>query len=977
VRDRTHLQRAIRKALLASGVAASLLAANAFAQDQDQDQDVDDVQTVVVTGSRIARPELEATVPTVVLDAEKLAQQGFENFADVAQSMPQFAPAFGTSRTQSTFSGAAASGLNTANLRNLASVRTVVLINGRRVPGGTTTSTTVDFNTIPTANIERIELLTGGAAAIYGADAVAGVINIITKKNFEGIEIGASYGAADEGDNQNPSGHLMMGGAFGDRGHGLVTLQYDKQGRVRCADRFLCAEDFAWLSATGAPLRGPAAYSGVGLAPRIFLPNGSSVTSRNGSFTDAGGNLIPFDVTIDGYNRNADRDLAIPTERIMLAAEAEYGLTDSVSAFLELNYGQAEIDSQFEGHPFQSQAAGSLVGGGPGVAGAQASIPLNNPFVPAQIFNAYLAQNPMANPATDQITWWQRFNHFAARGAENNRETVRGVAGFRGDIESLGFGKDWSWELHHVYGRTTLDSLTEGLVGTDRLLNSLRVEQVPGGPAGTYRCIDATARALGCVPVNPFQPYTQQMLDYLNVSAGQAGISELQDSQAFVTGTLMDLPAGPLQTAVGVERRTFNGFLNYDETINRGLATGNQIGDVSFVEIESKEAYIETLVPVLQDLPFAESVSLEAAYRRSDTDVGEYGTWKYGGDWSPVQGLRLRAMRARSVRTPVPGELSGIGQTFGTIADPCTAARRNANATRAANCTADGVPANYAPALTIEQGVGGFSGGNPLLNPEEATSLTFGFVFTPTFIENFSMTVDRFSIDVEGIITTVARQTETNLCYDTAERLFCDQLTRGTSPLLPGATYVLTAVNEQAQNVAETNVSGFDVEIDYNFNLGSLFGADSDIGKITLEALLTFYDKADLKPLPTSDAIDLLGAAGGSTSDQGFIKRQGVLNLGYSRGPIHANWHTRYLSKSDMSPFTTGFPEIGSHVYHDMRVGFNFGESSEVYLGLNNVFDKEPPFFATNTAGTQALDTIPGYYDIFGRSYYGGMRVKF
>src|SRR5690606_20068963 len=148
----------------------------------------------------------------------------------------------------STFSGVAASGLNQANLRNLGAVRSVVLINGRRVPGGTSTNTAVDFNTIPTANIERIETLTGGASAIYGADAVAGVINLITRRDFEGIEIGASYGESGEGDNQNPSAHLMVGGAFGDRGHGLLTLQYDRQGRVSCADRYVCAEDFLWLN---------------------------------------------------------------------------------------------------------------------------------------------------------------------------------------------------------------------------------------------------------------------------------------------------------------------------------------------------------------------------------------------------------------------------------------------------------------------------------------------------------------------------------------------------------------------------------------------------------------------------------------------------------------------------------------------------------------------------------------------------------
>lgn len=970
------LRRAVRLALYAGGAAAALVAGTATAQDQDQAESAEDVETVIVTGSRIQRPELEATVPMVTLGQEDFAAQGFENFADLAVSLPQFAPSFGSSRSQSTFSGAASSGLNTVNLRNLGDVRTVVLVNGRRVPGGTSTSTRVDFNTLPTANIERIELLTGGASAVYGADAVAGVVNIITKKNFEGIEIGASYGAADEGDNQNPSGHIMIGGSFADRGRGLLTLQYDRQGQVSCADRALCEEDFAWNN-PATILRGPAAYSGVGLQPRVFMPNGTSVTRRGGSWTDASGALIPFSVPVDGYNRNAARDLAIPTKRLMVAAEGEYELARSVYAFAEVNYGQSETDSRFEGHPFQSQQPGSLVGGGPGVAGLQATIPLSNPFVPAALRTAYenqlAAQNPPGNPATALITWWQRFNFGGFRGADNNRETVRATGGFRGELDSIGFGENWTWEIHHVYGRTSLDGLTEGLVGTDRLYNALRVEQTPGAPAGTFRCVDAAARALGCIPVDPFADLTPAMLDYLTLSAGQNGQSELEDSQAFITGSPFNLPAGPFQAVLGLERRAFSGFLDYDEAINRGLATGNQIGDVDFAEIVAKEVYGEALVPVLRDLPFARTVSLEAAYRRSDTDVGDYGTWKYGGEWAPVEGFRLRAMRARSVRAPIPGELSGIGQTFGVVQDPCTQARRNTGpnpTVRAANCTADGVPADYVPPLVVEQSVAGFNGGNPALTPEEATTLTYGFVFTPTFLRNFSLTVDRFLIDVEDIITVVARQDQANRCYDTADRLFCDQLQRGANPVVPGANYVLNSVNEQLQNVAALEVAGFDVEARYGFNLG---GA----GKLDVQAQMTFYDKADQLPIPGAEVRDLLGTAGGSTIDQGFLKRQGFLNVNYLRGPLAANWRTRYLGAADMSAFVEGFPRIGSHAYHNVRLAYLMGDASEVFLGVNNVFDKEPPLFASGTSGTQALDTIPGYYDVYGRSYFGGVRVKF
>jgi iron complex outermembrane recepter protein len=980
------LRRAVRLALFAGGATAALVAGTATAQDQDQDQSLEDVQTVVVTGSRIQRPELEAPVPTLVLGQEAFEAQGLENIADLAVTLPQFAPSFGTSRTQSTFSGAASSGLNNANLRNLGGTRSVVLVNGRRVPGGSSTSTSVDFNTLPTANIERIELLTGGAAAIYGADAVAGVINIITKKDFEGIEIGASYGTTAESDNENPSAHLMFGGSFGDRGRGLITLQYDKQGLVSCADRFLCAEDFVWNTTTP-PTRGPAAYSGVGLAPRVFIPGfapsdprSAGFTSRNGSFTDANGNLMIFSIPVDGYNRNADRDIAIPTTRVMFAAEGDFQLAESVTAFVEMNYGQSDTDSQFEGHPFQSAQAGSLVGGGPGVAGLQASIPLNNPFVPAAFLNAYLAQNPTADPSTAQIDWFQRFNFFGFRGADNHRETVRGVLGLRGEIPSLGFAEGWQWELSHVYGRTAVDSNTEGFVGTDRLYNGLRVEPVPGIP-GQFRCIDAAARALGCVPINPFGGYTQEMIDYLTVSAGQKGASELEDTLAYISGSVFELPAGPVQAAIGLERRVFSGYLDYDEIVQQGLVSGNQILDTPEAEIETNEVYIETLVPLLREAPFAHSLSIEGAFRKSESEYFstsvDYDTWKYGGEWAPLEGLRFRAMRARSVRAPLPFELGGGGQTFGNINDPCFAGNQT-NPTRVANCLADGVPPNYSPPLIVQQGVAGFQVGNDDLVPEEATSLTYGLVLNPTFLRDFSLTVDRFQLEVEGFINTFGRQSIANACYDTPDRQFCELIQRGTHPAVSGATWVLNGIDDTVGNLSTYDIRGYDVEARYGFDLSRAFGADSHLGKIGLQALMTFYDTAEQVARPGAATVDLLGFAGGSTSDQGYLKRQGVFNVDYRRNNVSASWQTRYIGRTGMTPLQpTAFPEVGSHVYHNMRASLGFGESSEVYLGVTNVFDKQPPFFASSTSGTQALDTIPGFYDVFGRSYYGGVRVKF
>ena len=960
----------VRRVLATGFAVTATLLVNATASAQEAAAGADQLEEVVITGSRIARPDLDAPSPVLVISSDQLASQGLRNIADIAAQTPQFAASFGTSRTQSTFSGAATSGLNLVNLRNLGTVRSLVLVNGRRMTPGRPTTAAVDFNTMPTANIERVEVLTGGASAVYGADAVAGAINIITRK-IEGVEVGLSYSEASEGDNKNPGGYLMLGGAFGTGGHASVTIQYEDQGRVRCSDRYLCAEDFAWTNSAAAPVRGAAARSAVGATAKFQLgTSGTFYTSRNGSFTDASGALIPFVTSIDGYNRNADRTLAIPTKRIMLQAEGSYGIGENVEAFAELNYGSSKTDAPFEGHPFQSTAAGSLFGGGPGVTGLQASVPVNNPFIPAALRAAL--------PATATVlNWQQRFNQFGSRGAQNERNIVRAMAGLKGSFGApFGPGDDWNWEVSHLFGRMNLDSITDGLVATDRLYYSLRVEQVPGAAAGTYRCVDPGARAAGCIPVNPFAPYTQAMKDYLNVRAGQSGRSEIEDTTAYVGGAVAKLPAGDLRLVLGAERRSMSGFLDYDEVINRALVTGNQIGDKNYVKLTTNEVFVEASAPILKDLPALRSLEFDGSFRRSNPNSGDaYNTWGAGFTWEPLDGLRVRVNKAHAVRTPNPDELSGVGQDFGVVNDPCTVARRNANATRAANCLADGVPSTYDPPLNVLQSVGGFVGGNPNLDPEKGDTLTYGFVITPAMLEGFALSLDRFDIKLSNVINTVGRQLKADQCYDTTDRLFCGDVIRGVNPNTPG-NWALISVNDQNINVASYRVKGYDLVASYGFDVNSLFKSAADRGRLSLRLALTVYDTADEVALPGQPTIDLLGYAGGSTSDQGWLKQQGVLDTNYKIGRWSANWHLRYVGSAYMAPGAKDFGKIGSHVYHDLRVAFQPKEGTEIYLGVNNLMDKEPPFFATGTSGTQALDTVPAYYDVFGRQIFGGVKVK-
>jgi outer membrane receptor protein involved in Fe transport len=953
--------------MLMGAVAAALAAAPAMAQEGAE------VEELVVTGSRIVRPNLESPTPVTVATTERLENQGLENISDALVTLPQFAPSFGGSRTQSTFSGTTSSGLNTVNLRNLGSQRSLVLINGRRAPSGTIFDNSVDLNTIPSANISRIDIMTGGASAVYGADAVSGVVNVITDKEFEGFEAGFSYGASlAHHDNINPTAFARFGASF-DRGHAGVTVQYDYQGLVSCADRYLCETDFFW-SPPAAPRRDPGVRSGVPLTGRYFVEGAPS-----SSYTFVGGSVVPFAVTSHGYNRNAQRTLAIPTERIMVAADADFELTEGMNAFVEVNYGSSETDAPFEAHPFSSDT--DLVSGV-----LEPSIPANYPFFPTELAALVLASGD------DEITWWQRFQDLGGRGAQNLRQTVRVVAGVEGDFDNLfGIGSDWRYEASYVFGRTTLDAVTEGLVARDALYHGLRLEPTAPG-ATTYQCVDAVARAQGCVPINPFDGYSDAERAYLVRSGGVRSEAQLENALAFLSGSLFELPAGPLQATLGVESRRITAFEDYSTDINLGLTTGNQISDSEETTFTTDEIFTEVVVPVLRDMPFAKELTLEGAYRWSDANVGgKYETYKYGFQWEPVSGVRARVMQNRAVRAPVLGEVTGVAQTFGVVDDPCILWGSSTNATLRANCQAAGVPADYDPPLTVIQGVTGFVGGNPDLMPEIADTLTYGVVlqagrfdFMPEIFSDLTVSVDRFEIELEGLISTIGRQDIAQLCYTTSgpqRDVFCDAITRGTDPAVPGANYVLTAVDDQLQNISSLELSGVDLEVNWGFDWGQMFSAADNWGRFSVSSIWTFYDKVKEVPIPGSDPIDFLGAAGGSTSDQGWLETQGNTTFTWQVGKWKTSWVARYIGEAKSAPADLfgedAIVDIDDHWYHDLSLRVAVTDQVEAYGGITNLFDQEPPFFPTSQSGTQALDTIPAYYDVFGRSAFVGIKVRF
>jgi iron complex outermembrane recepter protein len=994
----------LRSLLLASSACAAFVSSGntASAQDGSGSTAADSVEKVVVTGSRIARKSLNTANTTSVLTADQLYRTGAVNVADIFNTLPQFAPTL--SRTTTTFSGAATSGLNLANLRNLGSVETLTLINGRRVPAGIVTGGQVDFNTIPSANIERIEVLTGGASAIYGADAVAGVVNIITKKNFNGFDFGASYGVSEFGDNINPQGYAMAGVELEGKGFASVTAQYEFQGLVSCKDRYLCAEDFFW-NPPGAQLRGPAAYSGVPPQGRFFVDPGNALTGQDWTLR-TGTWVTPFAVAVDGYNRNPKRTIAQPTSRLMLAAESEYEVRPRITAFMELNYGSSKTDSAFEGNPFTGNPTNGIGGPVPS-GGIEVTIPFNNPFIPTNNIGCIVClpatpagdaqdiRDAMAARGDGFLTWNQRFDAFGLRGADNLRQTVRAVGGLKGEFDTLfGIGSDWNWEASYVYGRTSLDSITEGLVDLTRLYAALRVES-SGVPdvASTpdredLRCVDPTQRVLGCVPINPFNggAYTQKMIDYIAVSAGQRGSHEVEDATATLGGSLFELPAGPVQVLVGAEWRRTLGNLDYDAVINSGTVIGNIIGD-SRSQNKWQELFGEAVVPILTDTSFTKELRLEGSYRSTHADgQGTFDTWKFGGIWEPFAGLKFRAVQSRAIRAPNTGEQSGFGQTFGNVVDPCAGnlAAPGVDPDVAVNCLADGFNAGiYNPPVVVQQNVGGFNFGNPAVQPEVGDTTTYGFVITPDLVPGLSLTVDRFDIEVDKQIALIGRQLIANLCYQLPapdRATYCSKIQRAFNPNVDQLAYqnlALVAIFDEVQNNTKSTAKGVDIEIRYRTELADWFGETGDLGSLNLNAIISLFDEATaLTTVPGAPAqfTDFLGYSGSG----GQLERQGKGTLIYSLDGWSLAWTSRYIDESLSSPLVLPVRQVTmpDAWYHDAQVTWNMNENYTLYFGVNNVADKDPPFFPSTQSGVQALDTLPQYYDVFGRSFYAGFKVR-
>ncbi|MFN3211595.1 MAG: TonB-dependent receptor domain-containing protein [Henriciella sp.] len=941
------------KTKLAQATALSILFGGftlpgALAQDETSAPESDARQeTIIVTGSRIARTDLLAASPVNTVTAEAFDIAGATNLQDIVNELPS-AGVPGLTDTSSNFT-LNGGGVNFVNLRNLGDERTLVLVNGRRHVGGLAGDPTVDLNMIPSALIERVDIVTGGGSAVYGSEAIAGVVNIIYKDDFEGVETNLRYGESIEGGASETDFNILAGSDFADgRGNAVVYLGVSDSGQLSASQREISESD--------------ATNSSFGPFSSFQIPGGGFITlDRDTGLFDK-----DFVNSEDGFDRNAVRLIRVPTDRLQFASNLDYQVNDYVNFFAEASYNQVESYQQLEPTIMgQFISVGSV---------PDVNMPVDNPFLPDELRAAILA----ADPDATEVTFRRRFTELGPRTTDQQRQTFRYVAGLEGTAPDEWGGFDW--EVYYQNGRQTQDRVNGGIANTLNVYNALRTEPDPANP-GEFRCEDEISRSLGCVPVNFFGTGTVDgaALDFIQTTAQTTSRAVQEVFGATITGQAFELPTGSIGYAFGAEYRSEESDFVSDGLAATGLTTGNTSPSVrGYYDVT--EYFGEVLVPILSEQPFFHELSFEGAYRVADySTIGTTDSYKASLLWKPVNDLTFRGGVSTATRAPNIGELFDPGsETFRTFEDPCNfggagGASADGLVTYAAqSSTVQANCATYTGSATLDQGAvnirsaGGFQAGNPDLTEETAKTKTIGFVYSPSQIPGLNITVDYYDILVEDAIDTFTAQDTVDQCVrqpNFPDNPFCGLIQRDPN------TALVLRIDALEINVSELKAEGVDFAVDYTTEIAGIDWYGALIANHTMED--------SILPFAGGDIVDDAGEVG---SPEWSFNTQIVAN--YDKWRVA--WSSRWIDQVNIDnenpsagPADAG-GKIDSFWYHDINVNYEVNETFDVAIGIDNLFDEIPPLLGQGTNGdVTGTNTASDVYDVLGRYAYVNLRARF
>ena len=740
-------------------ILASAQTNTSLAQESPTQSGSDEVEEIVITGSRIKRMDLTSVGPVTVLSAPEIAATGVTSLEVLLQRLPSSA-GFGGNQT-SAYWVSNGWGTPQINLRGLGVNRTLVLLNGRRVvAGGTGANTAVDLSMIPISIIERIEVLKDGASAIYGADAVAGVVNIITKSEFEGVEASVKAGSTFEGDGEELQLDLTWG-VTTDRGSLMANFSYQDANEVYMPDRVDCPkfEVAGELVCFG---------SSSTIGGRALLPDGTRINFNQDPNGD-GDFFEPYDPLQHNFDFNQSFNAVNPLERLSFSAFGNHDLAGDVRLFGELMYTNRQTEQ---------------------------------PASPTTVQDISIAASHPTNPTGEDVFLERRrIAESGNRDFFQETDTWRIVAGLEGQIADR-----WNWDVSYNWGRNT------GVDGSTNIVNLLRLDE-------TLDPAICGTNGVPCADLLGFGDVTQDVLDYILFTMIGTGGNEQSSFLANISGEIFDLPAGAVYAAAGYENRTDKGWRDPDSLVVIGAANTNAADPISGT-VKSDELYVEFSLPLLADLPLARSVGLNLAYRYSDYETfGTDDNYKVGLNWQVIEELKVRANLSTAFRVPNVNELfGGVAEGNLTTTDPCSGwSSRDPSDVIYQNCQADGVPVGFTQlGNTILTTVGG----NMNLEPESADTFTLGVVYEPDFFDGLALTLDYYDIEIDDAITQIPGSTKLEVCYNTPglAHEFCSPEHFTRSPLSGDVNFL----SAQPVNTGLETVSGVDLGLTYDFEIMEL-----------------------------------------------------------------------------------------------------------------------------------------------------------
>lgn len=982
-----------------------------------------------MTGSRIRSVNLQSAVPVTSLSAATFTNTAQISIGDVLNELPALRSTYSTANS-TRFIGTA--GLNLLDLRGLGTSRTLVLVNGRRHVSASEGSSEVDTNTIPTDLIDRVDVVTGGNSAIYGSDAIAGVVNFVLKKNFEGLTIRGQEGISDRSDGNAYFVSATAGKNFdGGRGNIAISAEYAKEDPILIVDRPNTKMRGTFTVVEADP---PGSPNGAAGGPdRIFVPD-----TRSTSYS-LGGQITASGCTVANAASRPTRCLPNGNPRILrfqpdgTLNEADYGLRDfrplASSTFggdgaTFRDYGQLDPDIErysinalghwdirswfkpyFEAKYVHvkafTESSPTFEAGGGGIDAYLPSLDvggfsIDNPYLtPAQ-----RTQILTIRPGTTSFFLGRDNLDLGVRNERDIRETYRAVLGATGDLPA-GFTYDASVNYGEYKDNQALGNNAQYqrfAFATDAVRDASGniVCRVTADPTARV-AVDPTLQSFlaadvaGCVPINLFGNgrVSQAARDYINTTTKATGYQRQFVANGFVSGdthSFFNLPAGAIGVSVGGEYRKESAYQKYDDYSQSGATFLNSIATFSPPDIDVKEAFAEVRVPILKDLPFAQEVTLTGAARAANYSgaTGTVVAWNAGGTWTPIRDIRFRFNYAESVRAPNQGELyQSATQNFYPIVDPCDAANIGAGtSTRATNCLAAGVPVGFVNTSARNGTQQGVSSGNPNLTAESSRSYTIGAIMQPRFIPGLSVTADYYDITIDNVIASVAPQTAIDNCYDapSLSNPFCALFQRNpaTSEFIPGSLL------DSSANFASRRARGIDLDVNYrrrvnDFGFGRL--GLGDLGTLNLRAVATYViqrDNFEFPDNPTRPNQQLL--------ELGDPEWAFNFSADWTIQKLTLSYQLRYIGHQVLNfaedLYTVGgrppqnadyavsqfYPEV---YYHAIRATFDITPRYSVYGGVENLADQQPPFGLTGTGAGS------GIYDNRGRFFYFGGTAKF